>query len=335
MSYLRGPVTLAEMRPLAVGAATAERAPSTPPAPAPPAAGGSASPPVLGTAIDQRFEPVAAGPARPCLLVASSVRAARATLGLDLDRQEVWRIPLDGDGGLDWGAAQALETVPALVEEPPDGMSFPPAAPARLDRDLARARADFVRWRARMPVAMLVNRGLKTSAAHGESREAFEQRCLELADRADDAAEERARSQFEAKKEALARRLAKERAELEGDRSEARTRKAEEVLGVVEGLFSVLVGSRSAGSAGRKAASRARTAAGKRRMSQRADADVDESVGEIGRLEAELEGLAEDLQAEVDRIAAASRQTAEAIEEVPVQLKQAEIVVEDLLLVWS
>jgi len=107
------------------------------------------------------------------------------------------------------------------------------------------------------------------------------------------------------------------------------------VLGVVEGLFSVLVGSRSVGSAGRKAASRARTVAGKRRMSQRADADVEESVGEIGRLEAELERLAGDLQAEVDRIAAASRQTAQAIEEVPVQLKQAEVVVEDLLLVWS
>jgi hypothetical protein len=335
MSYLRGPVTLAEMRPLvAGGAADGQTVPSAT-TPRPPAAAGSPTPPVLGSAIEQRFDPAAAGPARPALLVVSSLRAAQAALGLDLALEEIWRVPLDERGGLDWSAAAALGGRPALAQRPPAGTTFPAAVPARLDEELGRARADFVSWRARRPVVVLVNRGLKASAAPGETREAFEQRCLETADRADDAAQERARARYEAKKDALARRLAKERQELEGDRSEARTRKAEEVLGVVEGLFSVLVGSRSAGSAGRKAASRVRTAAVKRRMSQRAESDVEESVGEIERLESELESLAAEMQAEVDRIAAESRAVGLAIEEVEIRPKRTDIAVEDLLLVWS
>jgi hypothetical protein len=332
MSYLRGPVTLAEMRPLVMGGEAA--LPEAPPS-AQPAAAAAASPPVPGSAIEQRFDPASTGPAQPALVVAGSVRAARSALGLDLAFEEVWKVPLDERGGLDWSAAVALDATPELAVRPPAGMEFPAAVPARLDQELGRARADFLSWRARTPVVVLVNRGLTTSAAPGESREAFEQRCLAMADRADDAAQERSRARYEARKEALARRLAKERAELEGDRSEARTRKAEEVLGVVEGLFSVLVGSRSVGSAGRKAASRARTAAGKRRMSQRAESDVEESVGEIERLEAELQSLAEEMQAEVDRIAAESRRTALAIEEVPIQLKRTEIAIRDLVLLWS
>ena len=334
MSYLRGPVTLAEMRPLVTPAAGAR---SSAPRPAGEAAAAAAAPtpPVLGSPIDQRFDPVATGAVRPALVVMDKVGVSRATLGLDLAVEEVWRVPLDSRGGLDWSAAEALDHRPVLAERPASGMVFPAVVPSRLDEELRRARADFVSWRAQTPVAVLVNRGLKASAAPGEDRAAFEQRCLALADRADDAAQERARAKYAAKKEALARRLAKERDELEGDRTEARTRKAEEVLGVVEGLFSVLVGSRSVGSAGRKAASRMRTAAGKRRMSQRAEVDVEESMGEIERLEAELEALAEDMQAEVDRIAAASERTALSIEEVSLRPKRADIVVDDLLLVWA
>ncbi len=41
------------------------------------------------------------------------------------------------------------------------------------------------------------------------------------------------------------------------------------------------------------------------------------------------------MQAEVDRIAAESRRTAMAIEEVPIQLKRTDIAIKDLVLLWS
>jgi len=335
MSYLRGPVTLAEMRPLVTPGASAAGTAAAIPVERRGAPRGGSSPPVLGSPIDQRFAAAATGLARPSLLVADRVGVSRVTLGLDLVVEELWGVPLDDRGGLDWGATAALGGKPDLAERAPAGMVFPAAVPSRLDEELQRARGNFISWRTQTPVVVLVNRRLKLTAAPGENRAAFEQRCMEIADRADDAAQERARAKYEAKKETLARRLAKERDELEGDRTEAKTRRAEEVLGVVESLFSVLVGSRSVGSAGRKAASRMRTAAGKRRMSQRAEVDVEESMSEIERLEAELEGLAEEMQAEIDRIAAESERTARAIEEVPLRPKRTDIVVDDLLLVWS
>lgn len=335
MSYLRGPVTLAEMRPLVGNGATGGGIQDTQAVGETTAPRGAASPPVPGHAIDQRFEAASTGPAEPALLVTGTVRVAKTALGIDLRVTELWRIGLDQGGGLDWGATEKLGAPPPLLERPPAGMVFPASLPGRLDEELGRARADFVAWRVQNPVVVLVNRALKTSAAPGEDRAAFEQRCRALADRADDTAQERAKARYEARKDTLAQRLARERQELERDRGEARSRKAEEVLDVVEGLFSVLTGSRSVSSAGRKAASRARTVATKRRMSQRAETSVEESVSEIERLEAELAELAGEMQAEVDGIAAASERTAMAIEEEPIRPKRSDIAVGELLLVWS
>ena len=70
-------------------------------------------------------------------------------------------------------------------------------------------------------------------------------------------------------------------------------------------------------------------------MSQRAETNVEESVSEIERLEAELAELAEEMQAEVDGIAAASERTAMAIEEESIRPKRSDIVRGALLLVWS
>jgi hypothetical protein len=105
-------------------------------------------------------------------------------------------------------------------------------------------------------------------------------------------------------------------------------------MGVVEGLFSVLLGSKSVRSAGGKAASRMKTAAGKRRMRQRAEGDVVESEHEIRRIEQELEQLAAELEEEVDRIAGESRETASRIEEVAVNVTRSNIAVLQSMLLW-
>jgi hypothetical protein len=213
-------------------------------------------------------------------------------------------------------------------------MTFPASAPALLDARMGKADQLFVTWRARQPVVVLANPKLKMSADAGETREQFLERCLAVADQADDAQQDRARRRFGKRMETLERRVSRERDELERDQEQLKTRKAEEVLGVVEGLFSVLLGSRSVRSAGGKAASRMKTAAGKRRMSQRAAASVVESEREIERIEEELEDLAAEMQDEIDRIALASEQKAEVIEETAVRPKRADVEIRELQLVW-
>ena len=336
MSYLRGPVTLAEMAPLVTDRAV--RAPSESSGEVPVrsrATEGSPTPPVFSVDTEQKFVVGASQIAEPALLVKNRLSVRRVTLGLDRRFEEVWKIPVDQDGSLAWDSARVLDQIPDMTHRPPAGMLFPRAVPTGLDRDLRKAGSTVVSWRGRRSVEVLANRTMKMAAAPGEERAAFEARCLEAADRADDAAQDRARTKFERKMQTLRKRLARERHELETDRSEARSRKAEEFLGVVEGPFSVLLGSRSVSSASRKATSRMKSAATRRRMSSKAGADVVESEDEIIRIEEELEDLAEDLQDEVDRIAEASEEKALQIEEVGVRPNKTDIAVLDLFVLWE
>jgi hypothetical protein len=331
MSYLRGPVTLAEMKPLTEAAGPDVRPAS---APEPRRDAYRSAPPVMSAEIEQLFAVGSPGPAAPELLVKGRVTVERKTLGLYRTQDEVWRIPVADDGDMEWEQAELIDTAPEVAVEAPEGMTFPSSAPALLDARVKKADQLFVAWRARQPVLVWANPKLKMSSEAGESREQFLERCLVRADRADDAEQERARRRFGKRMETLERRVSRERDELERDQQQLKTRKAEEVLGVVEGLFSVLLGSRSVRTAGGKAASRMRTAAGKRRMSQRAAASVVESEREIERIEEELEDLAVEMQDEVDRIALASERKAEMIEEAAIRPKRADVEIRELVLLW-
>jgi len=339
MSYLRGPVTLAEMAPLAKNSTLkGTRRPaqeiSAKPQPSPKKKG-SVSPPVLKQDLSTRFGLSGGGRSQPSIVIRNSVSVSRKSLDLSRTMDENWWIPVDDNGDLRWDAADLLEELPELVREPPDGMVFPKAAPGKLGTEAARAERDFVGWRARRPVEVLANQKLKLTAGVEENQEAFVRRCLEVADRADDATQARMRQRYEKKMKSIHKRLARERDELERDRRTAASRKAEESLGLVEGLFSVLLGSKSIRSASRKAASKVKTAAGKRRMRQTAEGSVTESINEIERLELELEDLVEELQDEIDRIAEESEKTAEKVEIVEVRPIQRDVEVTDVWLVWS
>ncbi len=104
---------------------------------------------------------------------------------------------------------------------------------------------------------------------------------------------------------------------------------------MIEGLFSVLLGSRSLRTATGKATSKIRTTATKRRMRQGAQASVTESANEIERLEDEIEDLAIEMEEAIESIAAESEAKARAVEEIPVRPKQADVVIRDMSLVWS
>jgi len=332
MSYLRGPVTLPEMAPLVT-----ESSPSPVESPVGPRTtdSGAPRPPLMAPAVDQRYAADLAGMASPSVVVESRVHLERKGIGLARDVDEVWRLPVDDEGRVAWDAAEPLEDAPELASEPPPSARFPSVAPARLETELGTVEREFVAWRARRATPVLANPALDLVAEPGESREAFLARCLEVADRADDADQERARARFEKRMDAVRRRLDRERDELDRDRTQLDSRRAEEKLGVVEGLFSVLLGSRSARSAAGTLASRARTTATKRRMRQRAEGAVLESEHEIERLADELEDLADEMQAEIDRVAAESETKASKLEDVAVRPARTQVEVRRVRLVWG
>ena len=336
MSYLRGPLTVAEMRPLL--ATSASSSASTGAAMRPGAANaasvGTVVPPVVAAALTVRFAAGGSGVAVPYAVAHLRAVVERRSLGLVRTVEEWWRVPAGADG-LDWEGAEELGGEPSLTEQPPSGMRFPNALPSGLDRDLARLERDLPGWRARRAVPVLSNPKLKLVREPGESREAFISRCLAAADQADDDDEARLRTRFERKMDTLKSRLAREKDELERDQAQLSSRKAEQVLGVVEGLFGVLLGSRGARSAARKAASGVRSAATRDRMRRTASASVEESENEIARLERELEDLADELQDEIDRLADEADRMARAVEEVPVFPTASRVEVVDVRLVWG
>jgi hypothetical protein len=332
LSYLRGPVTIAEMQPLLQAAGPAAAPAATEEAAA--ATSGRSDPPLLSVPTLVRFSAIGTGLAEPRFLVANQVTVERRTLNLLREHEELWLVPVTATGKPDWEAGELLEEEPDLIEEPPEEMRFPPALPAGLNQSLGKAESGFVTWRARQPVQVLANCKLKLAAAVDESREAFIERCRQAADEADDSQQARVRNRYEKRVDTLRDRLERERDELVRDQAQLQSRKAEEKLGVVEGLFSVLLGSRSLRSAAGKAATKVRSAAGKRRMRQRAEASVVESVHEIERLEEEIEDLAIEMQEEIDRIAATSDELAEQVEEQSIRPKRADVVVHQLELVW-
>jgi len=333
MSYLRGPVTLAEMGPLLQAVQPAAEGAGTA-APSGAAESVRRHPPPLAVDVSVRFAGMASGTAQPELAVRNRIVVQRTTLDLFREVDEIWRIPIDDEGSFRWDDAELSADLPDLVDAPPEGMKFPVAAPGSLEGELRKAGPNFVTWRARRPVMVLVNEKLKMAARVDESREDFLERCLAAADRADDTSQERISKRYEGRMKTLRKRLDRERDELDRDRVQLDARKAEERMGVVEGLFSVLLGAKSIGSASRKAASKLRTAAGKRRMRQTAEGSVVESENEIERLEAELEDLADELQDEIDRIAAESEENADQIAEKALTAKKADVEVRDLWLVW-
>jgi len=333
MSFLRGPVTIAEMGPL-VERQEVEFAKDETAEEAAAIATGSHAPP-LATEIPVVFAAGSSGMARPSLVVSNRISVQRVTLDLYRELEEAWQFPVDDEGHIEWEEGARLTEMPEVVNAAPTDLRFPGAAPGALSNELDSAEGSFIGWRARRPLTVLINEQLKMVADEGEGAEDFLARCLEAADRADDATETRVRRRFEGRIKTLKKRLDRERDELERDRAHLSSRRAEEKMGMVEGLLSVLLGSQSISSASRKAASKAKSAAGKRRMRQTAEAAVTESVHEIQRLEAEMDDLASELQDEIDRIAAESEEKAEKIEEKLVKAKKADVDVLDLWLMWA
>jgi hypothetical protein len=106
-------------------------------------------------------------------------------------------------------------TLPDLTDDPPEGARFPRAAPAGLAATLDDAERDLVAWRARRPVPVLAHSKLEAAAGTDESEEAFRLRCLEAADRADDARQEAVRTRFAKCVDTVERRLEREQDEVD------------------------------------------------------------------------------------------------------------------------
>jgi hypothetical protein len=344
ISFLRGPLTRAEIERLVSPAPAAKVAPAPAPAMAPPA-GFSASPPPAPAGTPVRFlDPAVVFSPRLAPFFSPGARPARADGKLEWEPALYVRLALSFAEGRDF-----------LVHRHEHRLFFPvgaePVEPDLTDADFLRAPPG-VGWYAPLPTHADEARELKAiekrvveAVLRGETERVFRHRVTKLESRAgetreafaarvstatDDAADAEI-AKLEEKVEREAKRLDERREKL--SREEARHAAAaqqqtvKEVVSAGEALFGLFFGRKRVGTAVTGAVSR-------RQQTARAEARAAEAGDEADRLEREIFDLQQRAEADVAAVRARWAKEALAVEESPVRLRASDVRVDAFELVW-
>jgi len=357
LSYLRGPMTRAELKRLAspasapnapLATAAASAAPHQPQAHAPVAAAPStASPaaladtrPVLPAEIPQFFLPARGGDGpleyRALLVGFARVRFADAKLGVDLERGFARGCAArPGPVAFDWDGAEALELgEDDLEHEPREGARF-----GALPPECAKPRA-YDAWRKSLGehLARNVRLSLWTSELSGlvsapdESEREFRLRVAQALREQRDEALAKLRAKYAPKLLALEERRRKREQALEVQREQASSAKLSTALSFGSALLGAFLGGRKSlsGHAGR-AASAARGVS----RSSKESSDVERAEQDLSAVDEQLRTLQEELDAAAAELAASfdpARDTLSARELAP---KKSAVAVRAVVLAWA
>jgi hypothetical protein len=363
LSYLRGPLTLAEIQrlesdrrggdgPVGGLAPAAVESPEVSSAAASPAAGAVAgagataagSPrPVVQHDVSERFLAAGsadargsegnAGPPRYVAHLVARVRAhyVDARAGLDAWRTSWHLAPLEADGP-DWTRAEVFEEPgPAFAPGPVAGAGYaePPAAAltAREHKRWARALEDHVYRNA--PLELLTCPSLKLTAAPGTSEGEFRARLALALREQRDAQVAVLRKKYGTKLATLEDRARRAAQKTEREKSQASSQTLSTALSVGGGLLGALFGGRG-GSALRKASTAAR---GVGRVNKER-ADVEHAEADEHALREQIAALENELAAEVAALESGLDPQSIPVERRPVAPRKADLAVDELALAW-
>jgi len=208
----------------------------------------------------------------------------------------------------------------------PDATYAPLEAPLNDARALSGLQGDLVDWLYRhASVEVKANETLGIYAGPDVSEEEFREQCAEAAE---ERREEEVAKEAAAAQKRMARvedRLDREEQELKEDEAEYSRRKQEEAVSHAETLVSLF-------SRRRRSLSTSMT---KRRMTEKAKADVEESIEEIEELKEELDELEEALADVVQEIEARWAEIAEETTIIPVKPYKKDILIELAGVAWQ
>lgn len=362
MSFLRGPLTRPQVKQLTAGMPQQQTPAATRPAAAeePAHAGPGAyakHAPQLSPQVPQFFLPVRVsapeamaalasrlgqkpGPAESALVYEPSLlalgRARFTDYKLRIDQAETIGLlvgPSKITRMIRWEDAEPVDIDPAhLARQPEAGARFGVVPP-----DMTTAAAfkafgdDFLNYLSREKMLNVhYHPGAKLYGAPGESEREFRIRVQQAVREQRDAGVEKFRSKHSTELQKLETKLYREQQELARDQATYEGRKREELLSAGESIISVL------GVFGRRGGTTALSkAATKRRLTAKAKADVDESVREIARLQAEIDKIRAAMEQEVSGIHTMWDTKLDAIETHTIRAKKSDCAVELVGLAWA
>jgi len=350
LSYLRGPLTLAEIRRVTEASAPAKTdAPFHADASPSAAAGSAGSAPHAGQAargatgarpvvqhgVTERFLAGTSGGQAPRYEahVGARVRARYVLAKADLDAwQTTYYLAPVGAEGPDWARAEVIpDPGPQFAAEPAAGASFADAPSAAL------SAREHKRWTGALEdhvyrnvaLELLSCPALKLTAAPGMTEGEFRARIALTLREKRDAAVEALRKKYASRLGALEDRERRAAQKVERERAQASNQTLSSALSVGGSLLGALFGGSRRG-----AASKVSTAARSVGRASKERGDVAHAEADARALREQVEALNAELEAEVARLESEFDPQAIQLESVPVKPRKADLAVEDLALVW-
>jgi hypothetical protein len=340
MSYLRGPLTTAEISRLTAAAADgAEVAPGeSPPVASPTRAiadgGGAGTRPVVPAGVHEKFLATAAAGVTydPCIGARVRAHFVDARAGMDAWEDWYYLAPLAA-GGPDWDAAETCNAEAIdLRDAPVAGARFAEvpgsALAAKAHAQFAKALADHV-YRS---VAVTVYRcpSLKANAAPGGSEADFRAHLAQILREKRDDAVDALRRKYATRLAALEDRQRRAEQRVAREKEQASSTTMASALSVGGGLLGALFGGGRRASVLGKATSAARSVGriGKERT------DVAHAEADLTALRDQYAALEADLATEVAALEADFDPATVPIEAVAIKPRKADIAVTDVALVW-
>jgi hypothetical protein len=330
LSYLRGPLTRAQIQRLR-GAAPPAAAPAAPPRE-------SARPPVPSEVKEAFLRPsTAAQPGdtlgyRAALLGRSKVHYVAAREKVDVWRDRALLASLDEDQAF-WEQAEVLETAPEIATEPAPGATFDPLPPAasraKSYADWGRGLAEALYRTATLELRSAPSLGLV--AKPGETEGDFTVRVRDALRERRDAAIDALRKKYAQKLDAASGSEHRAEDRVAREQSQASQQTMQTAISVGATLLGALFGRKtfSASNVGR-----ATTAARGMSRTLRERGDIGAAQGSLDEARAKHAELETELRKEIDAVSEASAPERVAITSASIKPRKSDIVVEGVVLCW-
>lgn len=344
MSYLRGPLTRAQIKTLMGSrrqAGTAAPA-AAPAAAAPRAASPAEARPVLPAEVPQYFVPARGTPPagasllyQPMLLGSAQVRFADAKAKVDCSRDVAVLTAVEtGAVAVDWqNSTEAEVGVEDLEREPAEGARFGPlAAAASKAKSYAGWSRDFTTWLyGSQTLTLLRSPSLGEVSRPEESERDFRVRLQQAGREKRDESVERLRRAYAPKMAAIEERIRRAEQAAEREREQASQQKMQTAISVGATLLGAFLGRKAVSAA---TMGRAATAARAGSRAWKESQDVARAAETVEAMKQQLTDLESQLTAEMQALEASMSAAGEVFETVPVKLKKANIAVRLVALCW-
>ncbi len=342
MSYLRGPIALAELDrllPRDPGPAVKESEKRIQGTSATPDGEYTAVPPLVSSGIEQCFLPpqlpVEQLRFTPWLVGRSTVRFFKQSKGIDTTREVCLRLAAGVDQDLDWQqAGEFVFEQESCMDQAPERSLFAPLSPeisgARSLRSLEKQFDDFLYHSMRLPLWSVPS--LKLIARADESEAQFRKRIADELRTRKEAEAEKIKARYAKKQDQLEAKLARANARLEKEKGDVTARGIDTALSIGGVILGALFGRKklSAANAGRTV--RSMRGAG-RVMKEKADVERAEEV--VVGLQADLDDLALELREQLSRLAERYDPAAVSLETLQLSPRHSDIYNLKLFLVWE